>query len=302
MTLARQWEGQTPFQETWFVEVLFGPDRGLWVRYVLDASRRIAQVWCLVLGREGVLHQELQEVALGGVGGHPFACPQGSLTRDRITGQLGEVSWSLQLEDQGVRHRHVPRLLTLLGLGRTYHPAMLDLRVQGTLTFGDTTWTVERGMGVLGHLWGRRSRIDRWAWAHCNAFHEDGIVFEGLSAGLGRLPLTSLVLHAQGHHYGFSGVRQVMRAWSDVRAPSWTFESRRGSTQLTGRVVLDPSTAVTVRYDRAGQAPLYCTNTRFADLEVYLRDPARGVDLALRSREAAFEIVGPTALGAPLLP
>lgn len=302
MTLARQWTGRSPFQETWFVEALFGPDRGLWVRYVIDARRQVAQVWALVVGRDGVIAQGLEELALDGLDGLPFACPQGRLTRDRITGQVGDIRWDLQLDDLGLRHRHVPRLLTMLGLGRTYQPAMLDLRIRGTLDLPGQQWTVERGMGVLGHLWGGRSNVDRWTWAHCNAFREDGIVFEGLSARVGPRPLTSLVLHVQGHTYGFSRLRQLVRCWSDIRSPSWVFESRRGSVVLSGRATLDPTTAATVRYDRGDQAPLYCTNSRFADLQVVLRDPERGVDLDLRSREAAFEIVGREPLGEVVLP
>ncbi|MCA9567250.1 MAG: hypothetical protein KC656_05385 [Myxococcales bacterium] len=302
MTLARQWVGDAPFQETWFIEVLFSADRGLWVRYVLDATRGVAEVWALVVERSGVVASHVEELPLADVRGPLFTAPCATLARDRARGEVGGIAWDLRLDDLGVRHRHVPRLRPALGLGRTYHPGILDLRVQGHVTFGGETWQVSRGMGVLGHLWGRHSRVHRWSWAHCNAFHEDGILFEGLAADVGCLTLTSLVLHVQGHTYGFSRPRDLARTWSHTSDGLWSFQAERDGATLVGEVRLKPGSAATVRYDRADQDPLFCTNTRFADARIVLRDPRRRVDVDLRSREAAFEVVGTEALAPACLP
>lgn len=300
MTLARQYHRQSPFQETWFIEALFGPDRGVWVRYVLDARTRQAEIWALVVTRNGVIAQEKTTVPLDDVQGPLFSCVAGSLARDRAIGHVGTIQWDLALDDLGVRYRHVPRPLGHLGIGRTYVPAIADLRVRGEVRVGNDTWTVERGMGVLGHIWGKSSRVRSWAWAHCNAFYEEGVVFEGLSARLGPVPLTSVMLHVHGHTYGFSRLRNLVRTRTSTSGPRWTFEASLGSTLLTGELVLDPSTAATVRYDTA-QGPLFCTNSRFADIRIVLHDPRRGLDIDVRSREAAFEVVGETALAPPLL-
>jgi hypothetical protein len=304
MPLARQYTGQHPFQETWFVEALFSPDEGLWVRYVLDARTGLAEVWALVTTRKGVVASAKETHPLEAAEGPVFTVGATSLTRDRAQGRCGGIEWDLALDDRGLRIRHVPRLLPHLGVGRTYVPAIADLRVQGHVRFpvdgAHTTWLVQRGMGVLGHLWGRRSRVRAWAWAHCNAFDEEDVVFEGLSARMGPLPLTSVVLHAHGHTWALSGPRQLVGTHSRWGHDHWVFEGRRGTTTLTGELVLDPSTAATVRYDTAGGA-LFCTNTRFGTARIVLSDPHRGVTLDLRSREAAFELVGPSPRGRPIL-
>lgn len=300
MTFARQHQGQSPFQETWFVEALFSSDRGLWIRYVLDARTKQAEIWALVVTRDGVIAQEKATVPLAEASGPLFSTSAGSLSRHRATGSIGAISWDLQLDDLGVRYHHVPRLLPYFGIGRTYVPAIADLRIRGHVTMDDATWTVERGMGVLGHIWGASSRVRSWSWAHCNAFYEEGVIFEGLSARLGRVPLTSVMLHVHGHTYGFSRLRDLVSSKTSTIGSRWTFEARRGTALLTGELTLDPSSAATVRYD-TDRGPLFCTNTRFADIRVVLHDPARGVDVDVWSQEAAFEIVGERALGPVVL-
>ena len=63
---------------------------------------------------------------------------------------------------------------------------------------------------------------------------------------------------------------------------------------------LDPETSARVRYAGHGGPDLFCTNSRFAHARIVLRDPRRGIDLDLRSRECAFEIAGPEDVGPPL--
>jgi photosystem II stability/assembly factor-like uncharacterized protein len=128
-------------------------------------------------------------------------------------------------------------------------------------------------------------------------------VFEGLSVYPGGFgPLTSMVLHADGHAYRFSRTRDLFRTWSRFSTDSWSwvFEARREGRVLTGEVRMNPRKAARVRYDGHGGPDLYCTNTRFAKTRILLRDERRGLDLDLRSRECAFEIASPEDTGPPL--
>lgn len=298
MTLARQWRGQQPFEEAWFVEALIAPDEGLWLRWVIDATAGRAELWAIVLGRDGVIAAERESVPLSELTGDLFAIGAGRLERDFTVGRCGAVSWELRLDDRGIRHTHVPLWVRLAGLGKTYDPVALDLRVRGTVTVGGRALRVDAGPAVFGHLWGAGSRLRRWAWAHCNAFDREDLIFEGLCAelpapGVGAVGLTSLVLHADGHAYTFSRTRDLIRTWSRFGERTWSFEARAGDRVLTGRIDLDPSRAARVRYPGHGRADLTCTNTRFGVIRLVLRDPRHGVDLDLRSRECAFEIAGP---------
>lgn len=296
MTLARQWRGQRPFEEVWFLEALLGPDHGLWIRYVLDATAGTASVWALVVGRTGVIAAHRETVPIGTIGGVLFSGGAGRLERDVAVGKAGSIAWDLRLDDRGLRHNHVPMWMRMAGLGRVYAPAALDLRIAGTVRVGDREFAVEAGPGVLGHLWGARSGTRTWAWAHCNAFDREDLVFEGISAypkGVG--PATSLVLYADGHAYTFSRTRDLFRTWSRFSKTgwSWVFEARRDGRVLTGRIELEPEAAATVHYARADGPDLYCTNSRFAHARIVLRDERRGLDLDLQSRECAFEIASP---------
>lgn len=336
MTLARQWRGQQPFEETWFIEALVGPENaptdelmGLWIRHVIDATANEAAIWAILSDRSGVRHAAREVVPLSTPPAPPsngadaagrstplFAAGPGRLDRTAAVGRVGDLAWDLRLDDRGLRHAHVPMWVRLAGVGRTYAPGIFDLRVNGTLEIGppgrSKTFAVHHSPGILGHLWGGASRVRSWAWAHCNAFDREDLVFEGLSVTLdtpfGPMgPLTSVVLHADGHAYRFSRTRDLVRTWSRFdrsdRDGHWVFEARHDRQEhvLTGRITLDPRRSATVRYDGHAQGArstdVFCTNTRFGSIRIVLRDPRRGVDIDLKSRECAFEIAGHAPAG-----
>lgn len=289
---SRRWTDQKPFQETWFIEALLDDQTGLWVRYVLDSGLDRAEVWAILTGPHGVVASHMDVLPLDSVQGPLFRTGSCELRRDRAIGTCGPIHWDLTLDDLGVHHQHVPKLLTRLGLGRTYAPAIADLRLKGTVTAGSRTWDVAWGPGVLGHIWGGPSRLRSWSWAHCNAFGDQPVVFEGIAAKLGDFrPLTSVFLHVDGHTYGFSRFRDVLRNWSHTHGTCWTFEAHAKGRMLLGELTLDPATATVLRYDRLGKPPLYCTNTRFGKLLLVFRDERTGQELELHSKRSAFEIV-----------
>ena len=89
MTLARQWRGQERFEEVWFLQALIGPDRGLWLRWVIDATAGEAQVWALVSTRDGGLEAHRETVPLASLGGALFEAGPGRLERDVAVGRCG---------------------------------------------------------------------------------------------------------------------------------------------------------------------------------------------------------------------
>ena len=302
MTLSRQWSGDAPFEEAWFVELLLGPEQGFWLRFRIDATARELEVWAIATTPDGVVAAEKQGFPLGPMDGLA-SCAAARLERDRSVGEIGRIRWDLSFDDRGARHAHLPLWFRALRVGKAYAPGVLDLRVRGEVFVDGKPWRVKRGPGIFGHHWGRRSRVERWAWGHCNAFDREDLVFEGLSAKIGPATFTSVVLLADGHAYRFSGLRHLLRTWSRTSEDTWAFEAREGDRVLTGRLVLDPAKAATVTYPTGGlgRTEVFCTNTRFGRIRLILRDPTRGLDLDVRSRECAFELVGPDALGEPVL-
>lgn len=305
MTLrARKWTGDTPFEETLFIEALLGPDRGLWLRFCIDATAGEIELWAMATTPDGMQAGAVERYPLTELGDGVFSCGAARLTPDHTQGELGGVRWDLHLDDRGSRHAHVPWWFSALKVGKAYKPDILDLRVRGEVSVDGKRWPVHSGPGVLGHIWGRRSRVRRWAWAHCNAFDREDLVFEGLSAAIGPVrPLTSLVFLADGHTYRFNQVRHLLGThtrWNDHR---WSFEAHEKGRSLAGVIELDPRTAVTVAYPHGGpdRSSAYCTNTRFGHIRLVLTDPNRGLDLDVRSRECAFELVGPEPVRPPQL-
>lgn len=302
MTLSRQWSGGDPFEEAWFVEVLLAPDRGFWLRFRIDATAGQLEVWAIASTPDGPVVAEKQCHPLGPMEGLA-SCDAARLERERSVGEIGRIRWNLSFDDAGARHAHLPWWFRALKVGKAYAPGVLDLRVRGEVVVDGVPWRVKRGPGIFGHHWGRRSRVKRWAWGHCNAFDREDLVFEGLSATIGPATLTSLVFLADGHAYRFSRLRHLTRTWSRTSDEGWAFEARDGDRVLSGQLALDPATAATVTYPTGGpgRTQVYCTNTRFGRIHLVLRDPRRGLDLDVRSRECAFELVGPEALGTPVL-
>lgn len=264
-----------PFAEAWFLEACLPDGSGLWVRHTLtDGSHREAAVWAMHSGDQLTAHKlafDLDTLAHGD--GVLFAGGGARLTPDRAIGALGPLRWDLHLHGGPLRHRHVPALLTRLGLGRTYEPAWPQLRLTGTLQLHGRALPVDGAVGVLGHLYGRRNRVVWWGWAH--ATFDDGSVFECVSARLGHPqapPITSILWHTPTQTWRWSGVRDLVRTRSTHTDTTWTLRARTGGTTLRARFTL-PDRHVQARYHDPDGRTSCCRNSHRCRLVVQLDGP-----------------------------
>lgn len=297
--LARRWPGKGPWDEVWFLEIEAGPQQSLWLRYTLGDGehRRGLSTWAIATDGEQILadqgHHRLG--ALRPVAGLSLG-DDIELTTTVARGMAGDARWDLALHVGARRHRMVPAAIERLGIGRTYVPAGLDLHVTGEATVGGRTFKLERAPAVLGHIWGAKNRTRQWAWCHAR-FPEHDVLLEGLSVGLGPLPLlTTLGVWVGQTHIDLSSALQLARTMSQIDGDRWTFRATQRGLTVEGVAELPPSSQVaTVRYlDPRDGGVRTCRNSGRSRLSLTVIAPDR--TLHLDTTHAAFEVA---AIGEP---
>jgi hypothetical protein len=283
-SLARQYPGHAPWDEAWFVEASVGPDRGVWLRFTLGHGPEGPHqaVWALAFDKDRVVARRasldrIQRPTARAV----HVGPHGRLTADGTRGTLDDLSWDLRFHGGWHHHDHVPSRLAATGLtGRQYRSALLDPSLSGTVRVGGATWRLDHAPGVVGHLFGPRSRVRRWAW--CHATFDDGSVFEGLSARLGAggmvlPPATSLVVLRGTRRLAFTRTRDLFRIRSRTHGDTWEATARRGATVLRVRAVLPPPERVArLVYDHADGGLIGVRNSPLSRVELTLEDTRTG--------------------------
>ena len=194
----------------------------------------------------------------------------------------------------------VPRVVEALGVGRTYVPALLDLRVSGEVCIGGRRFELDGASAVLGHIWGATNRTTEWAWCHGHD-PEHGLLFEGLCVRLGTLPLlTTLGLWIGDEHVDLSHTRHLVRTRSRIDADRWSFTARRRGLRVEGEARLPTEGVASVRYlDPADGQVRACRNSGHS--RVSLEVTSRGTSRRFGLDDAAFEIARLGEPGGPVL-
>lgn len=267
------------------MELTLDDGRGLWLRHTVHRGRDPhVGVWAVLFDREGCSrgwHHAGSLDRLQGGRDPWFATPQARLTPRTAHGTLdgphGPLTWDLTLGHRGVTHRHVPRILTTLGLGRTYEPAILDLRASGHVQIDGDTVLIRDARGVCGHIFGARNRLQRWSWCHGGGLGHEGVTFELLSAqlslpGLALPPLTSVVLHTPEATWRWSSLRDLVRTRAHFAGSRFSCVSRRGAVELQAHLQV-PERAALAAYQDPDGARTWCRNSTRVELQVHLRQP-----------------------------
>lgn len=302
--------GHGPWDETWFIEGTTASGHGLWLRYtLLDApptgGPRRAALWAAWRPAGGPLRTGYAEAPLDTISfgrSTLLSLPGGTLTTARADGAAGPIAWSLALHGGGWRADLVPAALGRLG--KTYRPAAPDLSAAGTVTVDGEVFVV-RLAGVLGHLWGARSRLRGWGWAHTSRFADaPGTVFEALGAAFGAgsrtlRPVGAAVLHHRGRTWRFTGLRRVLASRATLGPRQWTLDARTREASLHATFTLPPPdrTVLAVYHGPTG-APVWCRNAPGGHLHVVLA--RRGLpDLVLATDRAVGEVASDVAPADP---
>lgn len=310
----RRW----PFYEVYYLKFA-APEaqRAFWLRYTLLAPRRdlgppSASVWAVAF--------DLLKPGTPIAAKETWTAEQAVIDRDIFFFQVGEsaiynngargraasggheLRWDLQFQPNEASERIYPASFYHLPFPKTkFLSPNWSVRVSGELSVDGKAIRVARAPGCQAHLWGT-SHAERWAWSHCNQFHEDsGAVFEALTgqvrAGRRLLrPLTAITLRlGDGRTLRFNRISQLLFNESRYDFSGWELSGQRGHYRVEARLLNRPAEMAGVTYTDPDGSKLYCYHNEGADLSVKLFETGRKGDKLLcalnAQRSAAFEVV-----------
>jgi hypothetical protein len=274
----------------WFL-TLSDPARraGYWIRYALRApvaGPPEPRVWFAAFGLDdagtfGVnellppseLHvaRDRFEVALGG----------STIASGRAVGEIHggghDVRWDIRFPAEGPTFRILPDALYRGNLAPT-KPLTPEphVRATGTIEIDGEARTLDGVAGQQGHLFGTR-HAERWAWAACNAFDEDGVAFQALSAQGRRGPVRSPHLVFAGLRFGGRWIRfRGMSRRRDWGLGWWRITLVGRRHRLDGEVIADPKAMVKARYLDPDDTPRWCHNSEVASCRLTLWERRAG--------------------------
>ncbi len=302
--------GRGPWDETWFVEGTTAQGEGLWLRYTVcdrrgDAPSRAA-VWAAWRPKHGPIltgYAEVPREEVSHAGDTLWSGPAGLLTPHRCEGKAGPLGWDLQLHGGGGWPVDlVPS--TVARMGRTYRAALPDLTALGTLTIDGQARPL-RLVGLVGHLYGARSRIHTWGWGHAGRFDDaPGSVLEVLVASLTlmgrpRRTVGSAVLRHRGRTWSYATLAHLLRSRVTWQEDGFELRARgRTSTLRTRWLLPDADRCVTARYDAPDGQVSWVRNAPGMHADVSVRRFGRVV-LAAATERAVGETGGVGSLRTP---
>jgi hypothetical protein len=211
------------------------------------------------------------EVALGG----------STIASGRAVGEIHggghDVRWDIRFPAEGPTFRILPDALYRGNLAPT-KPLTPEphVRATGTIEIDGEARTLDGVAGQQGHLFGTR-HAERWAWAACNAFDDDGVAFQALSAQGRRGPVRSPHLVFAGLRFGGRWIRfRGMSRRRDWRLGWWRIALVGRRHRLDGEVIADPKAMVKARYLDPDDTPRWCHNSEVASCRLTLWERRAG--------------------------
>ncbi len=222
-----------------------------------------------------------------------------------VQGNDFSISWDLTLEDEQPPYHPFPseRLYRSPLVGTktvTPHPSakvdgIIEVWHGKTRNATRRTIPVQGWRGMQGHNWGRR-HSEAYAWAHCNAFDDAplGTFFEAFSArarvgGLLTPPVVLGRVVLDGEQYRFDTWANFRGAKTEHGPTHWSFTARGPNGTVRGKVVGRPEDTLGLTYDNPNAPPIYCLNTKLAELTLELT-PKHGASRTLHSSRCALEV------------
>lgn len=269
------WAGEPGRYEVWFL-TMSAPDgrSGYWIRYTVRApvaGPPEARVWFSRVERDDPSRTLALNVAEPaglryGEDGFEIRIGESILRSGRAAGQVSgaghDAAWDLEFDTGEPTYHLLPKPFYRGTLAPTkpYTPNT-DLRYRGTVEVDGETVLLDGAPGQQGHLYGTR-HAERWAWAFCNAFEDDGAVFQALSAQSRRGPLvtppvTFAGLRLDGEWIRFRGFHR-RRTWG---LGIWGIDLRSRGHRLEGEVRAEPKEMIRTRYLDPDGTPRWCHNS-----------------------------------------
>ena len=270
-----RWNGRRGRYEAWFL-TMSHPEgtSGYWIRYAVRAP--IAgpperTLWFArfdrndpsrTFGIHGYADGRIVEGPLFGVG---EALLDAGAARGSLKGGAHDVRWDVRWPTGQEALRLLPDALYRGGVAptRPYSPNP-DLRFGGSIEIDGETVDLDGFCGQQGHVEGTR-HAERWAWANCNAFSEEGYAFQALSAQGRRGPLRTPFLTFGALRIDGTWVRlrgtTLSRSWS---LGIWRLRLGSRTYRVDGEVRAPWERLIQARYLDPDDTPRWCHNTEIA--------------------------------------
>ena len=225
------------------------------------------------------------------------------LSVDRCVGCLQEdlsvMSWDLQFEDPTLSGRIYPHDFLYKGKfpKSKFVEPRLSTYISGHIKINHTKINLDHHLAHQAHIWGTQY-ANSWAWAHCNQFGKNDIIFEGLTA---RIPLGSWSSPQLSlFHFYFDGEYfpvNKMRSWLGQNSKydlfGWHFELDSDDLRLVGTIRRQTESIVGVTYFGPDGDKRYCHNSSRAQIELSVYKKAASLEFLKKyeSSACAFETV-----------
>jgi hypothetical protein len=297
-----------------------GNQGAVWIKYCLLAPTApgvpaMGEFWAVVWDRPGAAPLVVKEV-------HPFEelglgdgprIDRGPLHLDpsRARGELSSgghrVRWDLALSEAAAPLVHFPhpRLYTAkLPKKKILTPAP-RLRFDGEIEIDGRVVRVERWSGIRGHNWGSEHAY-AYAYGNCNIWEDpaEDLVLDGFTVKVRLGPIKSpwlslAVGRSRGQELAWNRPRGWLARSARVDFPRWTLSLDEGGRSLETRWDCNPGDLAGLRYFHPDGKISYCYNTKYARLDVAIKE--RGSVRRASSRAAELEFLFPEPLpGIPL--
>lgn len=282
-----RWDGRRGRYEVWFLTLSDpGGDTGYWIRYTIRApvaGPAEPRLWFARFDRREPARTFGIHGPPPGWGGGPTFLLEGpnlqwgdagleaGAARGALAGGGHHVRWDIRWPTGEQTFRILPAALYRAGLAPTRpltpNP---DVRFSGSMEVDGRPVAVDGFPGQQGHLEGSR-HAERWAWASCSAFSEDGYAFQALSAQGRRGPfltpfLTFAGIRVDGRWVRLRGARRE-RTWTLGR---WPVSLISRSFRLEGEVLAPREAMVRTRYLDPDDRPRFCHNSEVASSRLLL--------------------------------
>ena len=270
-----RWDGRRGRHEVWYLTMSHpSGGSGYWIRYTLRspvAGPPERKLWFARFDRD----DPSRIFAINGFAeGRPMQGPSfgvgdalldAGAARGSLKGGGHEVTWDVRWPTGQPTFRILPAAFYRgsLAPSRPSSPNP-DVRFGGSIEIDGESVDLDGFAGQQGHVEGRR-HAERWAWAHCNAFRQEGYAFQALSAQARRGPFLTPMLT-------FGGLR-VEGTWERLRGSmsrgSWTLGIWRlqlasDTYRVDGEIRAPWDLLVRARYLDPDDTPRWCHNTEVA--------------------------------------
>lgn len=205
------------------------------------------------------------------------ASAPGALAEGELDGDGHRASWSLRWPTGEPTYRLLPDWAYGRAVAATKpYATNPSTRVSGAVIVDGERVDLDGVPAQEGHVFGTR-HAERWAWAHCSDFEDEGAVVQALTAqgrrgGFLTPFVTSIGVRWDGRWIRLSKIGRRR----EFGLGTWHVSLGDRRYRLTGRIEAPARDLLRARYEDPGGAPRYCHNSEIASCRLALFERRAG--------------------------